>query len=235
MIKKIIIDQEENIHYYKKGDFHSHFGFLKEKDITEGIVKSNLGKEFIVFDASFIDNIHQIKRGPAISHPKDIGTIIATTGVGVKSKVVDAGSGCANLALSLARIGCDVTTYEINQQHHDIAKHNIENINKKIKIKNKDIYKGIDEKNLDLVMLDLPEPWQVLEHAHKKLKSGGFLVAYLPTIIQVSQLVQNLKDKFYLWKVSETLEREWHVAELRVRPKNQMLGHTAFLVFARKI
>jgi len=119
MITKLIIDPKGVIHYYKNGDFHTQFGVLKEPDIKTGIVKSNLDKEFLVFDASFIDNIHQIKRGPAIAHYKDIGLIISTTGVGVKSKVVDAGSGCGNLSASLARIGCNVTTYEINPEFPD--------------------------------------------------------------------------------------------------------------------
>lgn len=235
MITKIIIDEKGNIYHYKKGDFHTHFGVLKEKDIISGIIKSNLGKEFILFDASFIDNIHTIKRGPAISHYKDIGLIMTTTGVGVKSKVVDAGSGCGNLSSSLARIGCDVTTYEINPEFYKIAKENIENLKLKVKIKNQDIYEGINEKNLDLITLDLLEPWRVTENAFKALKSGSFLVAYLPTITQVIEFTKSLENKFYLWKVSEVIERKWHVESLKVRPENQMLGHTAFLVFARKI
>lgn len=235
MITKIIIDQKGFVHYYKKGDFHTQFGVLKEEDIKPGIVKSNLGKEFIVFDANFVDNLHEIKRGPAITHQKDIGSIITTTGVGFNSNVVDAGSGCGNLASYLARIGCKVTSYEINKDFYNIAEENIKNLKLKIKLKNKDIYNGIDEKNLDLITLDLLEPWRVVKHAEKSLKSGSFLAAYLPTITQVIEFTKSLGNNFYLWKVSEIIEREWYVENLRVRPKNQILGHTAFLVFARKI
>lgn len=235
MITKIIIDQKGTVHYYKKGDFHTQFGVLKEKDIKLGIVKSNLGKEFLVFGANFADNIHEIKRGPAITHYKDIGLIITTTGIGVNSKVVDAGSGCGNLAAFLARIGCNVTSYEINPEFYKVAKENIENLKLKVKLKNKDVYEGIEEKDLDLIVLDLLEPWKVIKHAETSLKSGGFLVAYLPTITQVIEFTKSLSNVFYLWKVSEVIEREWIVENLRVRPKNQMLGHTAFLVFARKI
>ncbi len=235
MITKVIIDPKGEIHYYKKGDFHTHFGFLKEQEITNGIVKSNLGKEFLVFDASFIDNLHEIKRGPAIAHYKDIGVIITTTGVGVNAKVVDAGAGCAHLSSYLARIGCKVTAYELNPEFFKIASTNVDNLNLKVKIKNEDIYQGITEKDLDLLTLDLTEPWKVLPHAEKALKSGAFLVAYLPTITQVMELVKQLSNQFYFWKVSEVLEREWYVQDLKVRPKNQMLGHTAFLVFLRKV
>ena len=105
----------------------------------------------------------------------------------------------------------------------------------KVEIKNKDIYNGIDEKNVDLITLDLLEPWRALSHVLSSLKSGGFLVCYLPTITQVMELVKNLDNNFYLWKISEVLEREWTVDNLKVRPNNHMLGHTAFLAFARKI
>ena len=88
---------------------------------------------------------------------------------------------------------------------------------------------------MDLITLDLLEPWKAIKHAEKSLKSGAFLVAYLPTITQVIAFIKNLNSNFYLWKVSEILEREWSVENLRVRPKNKMLGHTAFLVFTRKI
>src|SRR3990167_9519572 len=98
MITKLIIDEKGNVHYYKNGDFHTQFGVLKEKDIKPGIIKSNLDKEFLVIEAGFIDNLHQLKRGPAITSQKDVGLIITTTGIGVKSKVVDAGSGCGYIS-----------------------------------------------------------------------------------------------------------------------------------------
>ena len=145
MITKIIIDQKGNLYYYKKGDFHSMFGILKEADIKPGIVKSNIEKEFLVFDANFIDNLHEIKRGPATTHYKDIGLIITTTGIGVNSKVVDAGTGCGNLVASLARIGCNITSYELNPEFFKISKDNLENLGLKVELKNKDIYEGIEE------------------------------------------------------------------------------------------
>ena len=236
MIKKIIIDEEGNIYYYKQGDFNTKDGNIKEKDIKNGLVKSNLGRSFIIFDADFIDNFTKIKRGPALMHPKDIGAIITTTGIGVNSKVLDAGTGQGGLASFLSRIGCNVISYEKNKEFYELSKKNIEDLKLRAVLKNKDIYEGIDEEYLDLVVLDLLEPWKVLEHAYSSLKSGGFFVAYLPTITQVIQLTNDIdKTKFYLWKVSETIERPWHSEGLKVRPENMILGHTAFILFARRI
>ena len=236
MITKVIIDEEGNKHYYKSGDFNSKDGNIKEKDIKNGIVKSNLGKSFIIFDAGFIDNLKKIKRGPALSHPKDIGVIITTSGIGNGSKVLDAGTGQGGIAISLSRIGCNVISYEKKEEFFNIAKENINNLNLKVDLKCKDIYEGIDESGFDLINLDLLEPWKVLNHAYNSLNSGGFLVAYLTNITQVIQLTSSLdKNKFYLWKVSEVIEREWHSEGLKVRPENIILGHTAFLFFARKI
>mgnify|MGYP001590392630 CR=1 FL=1 len=235
MIKKIIIDPKNDVHYYKSGDFHTQFGAIKERDIKNGIVKSNLGKEFVVFDASFIDELTKIRRGPAITHPRDIGLIITTTGIGKESRVLDAGSGSGLLSSYLSNVGCKVYSYEVNKEFFKIAQLNHKDLGLEVELKNKDIHKGIEENGLDLVILDLPDPWNTLKHVHKALKNGAFLVCYLPTITQISKLVKNLDSKFYLWKVSEVLEREWHVEDLKVRPKNQMLGHTAFIVFARKI
>ncbi len=235
MINKVLIDNEGNRYYYNRGDFHSDKGSIKEKDIINGKIKTNIGKELICFDSIFIDNLYKIKRGPAIINQKDIGIIIATTGISVNSLVLDAGSGSGALALNLANIGCKVTTYELRKDFYDLAKKNFEDLNFKIKIKNKDIYEGIEESELNLITLDLLEPWKVLKHAEKALKSGGFLVSYLPTITQVIELVKEINNyNLCLWKVSETIEREWHVEGLKVRPYNQILGHTAFLVFLRK-
>jgi tRNA (adenine57-N1/adenine58-N1)-methyltransferase len=236
-IKKVLIDSEGNRYYWSEGDLGTHSGVLKEEKIkkSKNKVKSHLNKEFLIFDATFIDKIEKIKRGPAIITKKDIGCIIANTGINNKSKIVDAGSGSGMLASFLANITDKLTTYERDKNFFDLAKKNFQKLNLKLKLKNKDVYDKIDEKNLDLITLDLPEPWRVLKHAKKSLKNGAFLVCYLPTITQVITLVKNSEKDFMLEKVVELMEREWHVENLRVRPKSQMIAHTAFLVFLRNI
>jgi len=231
---KVIIDKKGNKYYWERGDLHTSLGVIKEEDMKNGVVKSHLDKEFLVFDGSFIDKLNKIKRGPAIMLPKDIGLILAYTAINLKSKIVDAGSGCGVLAAFLGNISKNVTSYEKNKDFFDLAKKNLEFLDIKVKLKNKDIYDGIDEKDLDLITLDLNEPWRVLKHAKKSLKSGGFLVCYLPNISQVDTLVKESKE-FYVERVLENIEREWIVDYQRLRPKNIILGHTGFLVFLRNI
>mgnify|MGYP001607263356 FL=1 len=236
-VKKIIIDEKGNRYYWSQGDLHTFLGLIKEKEIESGNgkIKSHLNKEFLVFDANFIDKFEKLKRGPAIINTKDVGYIIANTGIHRNSKILEAGTGSGFLAVHLARITPNLVSYEKNPEFLNIAKENFKNLDLDVKLKQKDIYEGIDEKNLDLIILDLPEPWKVIDHAKKSLRNGCFLVCYLPTITQVIKLVENSKNKFLLEKVVEIIEREWHVEDLKVRPKSQMIAHTAFLVFLRNI
>jgi len=231
---KVVIDNKGNRYLWEKGDLHISQGVVKEKDVKKGVVKTHLGKKLIVFDASFTDKLAKIKRGPAIMLPKDIGQIIAYTGVNEKSKVVDAGSGCGVLASFLGRISKNVVSYERREEFCEIAKKNVKFLESNVEIKNKDIYDGISEKNLDLVTLDLLEPWNVVESARKSLKSGGFLVCFVTNVLQLVKLRESLEG-FYLDRVIENIEREWEVEGLKVRPKNTGIMHTGFLVFARRI
>ncbi len=98
----------------------------------------------------------------------------------------------------------------------------------------RDVYEGIDESDLDRVILDLPEPWRVVKHAGHALRSGGILLAYLPTIGQVARLREELDDSaFAMAETVEVLHRSWHVDGQSVRPDHRMVAHTGFLTHAR--
>ena len=222
-------------------DFHSQFGFVSKKDFKRkdgAILKTNTGKELMLFSPSFIDSYKRIKRGAQIITRKDIGLIVAETCINKDSKVVDAGAGSGALACFLANICKEVTTYDIREDFIKIVEKNKEFLNlKNLKIKNKNIYDGIDEKNIDLVTLDLPEPWLAIETAKKALKVGGFLVSYSPTIPQVIDFVNAIKkDKdFVHLKTTELIPREWEIEDRKVRPITTQTVHTGFLSFVRKI
>ena len=98
----------------------------------------------------------------------------------------------------------------------------------------RDVYEGIEERGLDRIVLDLPEPWRVVPHAEAALRSGGILCAYLPTINQTSQLRHVLEESaFGMASTLEVLHRTWHVEDRSVRPDHRMVGHTGFLTTAR--
>ncbi|MBI1972810.1 methyltransferase [Candidatus Woesearchaeota archaeon] len=234
-VKKVLYGNEERKYYWSEGDLHTEHGIMREKELKDGKIKTHLGDELWCMPASFIDQIERIERGPAIMQKKDIGLILANIPIDANTKIVDAGTGCGLLAAFLARISKKVTSYDNNKKHLDIAKRNMQLLAVKYKLKIKDIYKGIDEKNLDVITLDLPEPWRVLPHTEKSLKCGGSVVAFLPHISQVEQLVTEAKEKFIIAKVCEVIEREWIINPPKLRPKHQGLMHTAFLVFLRKI
>ena len=108
---------------------------------------------------------------------------------------------------------------------------------KNIKVKNNDVYKEIDEKDFDAVILDVPEPWKAIENCSKALKAGGFLVSYSPSVPQVIDFVNAARknEDFVYLKTVEIIEREWEVEDRKVRPKSKGIGHSGFLSFARKV
>ena len=100
----------------------------------------------------------------------------------------------------------------------------------------RDVTEGIEERGLDRIILDMPEPWKVVEHAAEALRPGGILLAYLPTINQTAQLRQVLDEgSFGMAETTEILRRTWHVEKRSVRPDHRMVAHTGFLTTARRL
>lgn len=243
-IKKILIADDGKKFYVRSvnEDFHTQFGFIGKSILAKAAagdaVKTNTGKVLFVFEPSFIDAYNRIKRAPQIIPRKDVAAIVAETGIGKNSVVVDAGTGSGALALFLANIAKKVFTYEVREDFAKVAAENIRLLQmKNLVLKNKSVYEGIDEKNVDVVTLDLPEPWKAVEHAAKALKVGGFIVSYSPTTPQVSDFVAvAAKNKGLVHlKTIEIIEREWEFNDRVVRPLSQQIGHSGFLTFVRKI
>jgi tRNA (adenine57-N1/adenine58-N1)-methyltransferase len=133
-----------------------------------------------------------------------------------------------------------VVTYEIREDFAAVARANVEAFLGKaenLEIKLGSVYEGIEETGLDRVILDLPEPWRVLPAARKALRPGGIFVAYLPTVLQVHTLVEELRADpcWALVSSLETLVRPWHVEGRSVRPEHRMVAHTGFITSARRI
>ena len=240
-IRKVALSKEGNQYYIRDldADFHTKEGFIRKEDLKKNsVVKTNLGSELFIFEPDFMDCYKKIKRLPQVIPLKDTGAIVAYTGINKNSKIVDAGAGSGALSLFLAHLAKEVTTYELRDDFIAVVKENMEFMKiKNLTIKKKDITQGIEEKNVDLVTLDVPKPWEALGSVEKSLKLGGFLVSYSPTIVQVSDLVNKLAEHKSLMhlKTIEIIEREWEVVERKVRPMSQMLGHSGFLTFIRKV
>jgi tRNA (adenine57-N1/adenine58-N1)-methyltransferase len=217
-------------------DFHTKEGTIKSKNFNKSKVKTNKKVEFSVLDPQFIDIYEKIKRGAQIILLKDIGSIISETGINKNSKILDVGAGSGALSCYLAHITKEVVTYEIEENAIKITKKNIKLLNlKNIKIRKKDVYKGISEKNLDLITLDLKEPWKALSSAHKALKRGAFLVIYTPQITQALTCINKIKNKFIHIKTKESAEREWRLEGKIAKPITPLISHTGFLTFLRKV
>jgi len=204
-------------------------------------LKSHLGKDFIVLYPSVVDYLQKLRRVPQIVLPKDAAQIVAHTGVGPGSFVVDAGTGSGSLAIflgNLVRPNGWVVSYEVREDFAAIAEENIRTagLNEFVKVKLKDIYEGIDERDLDLITLDLPQPERVLPHAQLALKPGGYLAAFTPCIEHLQRLYRDFpKFSFTNIRTIECIVRDLEVKDNCTRPSTRMIAHTGYLTFARRI
>jgi len=241
-VKKVLVSLDGEKVYIKdiSQNYHCNDGFIKKEDLAKNGEKIYTSKnvEYTVFNAIFIDQFFKIKRNAAIMILKEIGVIIAYTGIDKNSIVLDAGAGSGALSCFLAHIVKKVITYDIKEDHIKTVQENIRDLGiKNITIKNQDITQKVSEKNVDLVTLDLPNPSDAITNANKALKVGGFIVSYSPNLTQIIKLKEKLKEfpGLIQEKTIEIMEREWEVDERRCRPKFGDIGHTGFLVFIRKI
>jgi tRNA (adenine57-N1/adenine58-N1)-methyltransferase len=225
------------------GSFHSHGGLLSHDELIglqEGTtVYASAGKQFLVLRPTLKDVVFEMPRGAQVIYPKDLATIVMVAGIAKGSKVVEAGVGSGALSMAMLQVGAEVTGYEIRDDFARLAKSNVERFlgtGQPYVVKLADIYQGIEETELDCVALDLPEPWQVVGHAHRSLHPGGSLVAYLPTINQTEQFRRELqRASFAAIETLEVLERTWHIEGRSVRPDHRMVAHTGFITVARKV
>ncbi|MCC7554108.1 MAG: tRNA (adenine-N1)-methyltransferase [Methanobacteriaceae archaeon] len=225
-------------------EFQSDLGIIDEKQIKDSSVGdtliTHLNHEFKVIKPNINDFIDLMDRRCSILVKKDIGSVLAHTGLGSGNNVVDAGTGAGAIALNFANVVGSkgmVYSYEIREDFAEIAKKNIETFGlNNIIIKNKDIKEGINEKNIDLIFLDLPKPYEIFEDVYESLNLGAWLVVYAPYIDQ-AELAFRVAKKLHFQNIDiiEVLERGIEVKTQGTRPKTRMIGHTGYLFFARKL
>src|SRR5256712_10010840 len=182
-------------------------------------------------------------RGAEVISPKDLGVIIQWADIYPGARVFEAGTGSGALTMALLRAVGDrghVFSYEAREDFAQTAMKNIERYvgpSRNLTVRKKDVYEGIEETELDRLILDLPEPWRVVPHASTALRSGGIYLSYVPTIPQVMQTVEALHRVavFSMIQTFETLLRTWNIEGRSVRPDHRMVAHSGFITVARRV
>jgi tRNA (adenine57-N1/adenine58-N1)-methyltransferase len=221
--------------------FHTHVGIVAHDDLigaAEGsTVLGSTGRRFVVVRPTLSDVVLKMPRGAQVIYPKDLAAILVQADIAPGMRVLEAGVGSGALSMALLRAGADVVGYELREDFANRARSNVvasAGEGAPYRVELRDVYEGIDETGLDRIVLDLPEPWQVLPHAQEALRSGGIICAYLPTINQTAQFRTALEESpFGMAETLEVLHRTWHIEARSVRPDHRMVGHTGFLTTAR--
>jgi tRNA (adenine57-N1/adenine58-N1)-methyltransferase len=225
--------------------FHTHHGFVDHDELlgrAEGtFLKMQDGAKYLCVRPTLSDVVLKMPRGAQVIYPKDLGPILLLADIFPGARVLESGVGSGALSMTLLRAGAVVTGYELRQDFANNASKNVagflgdEVVDERYHVAVRDVYDGIDgEAAFDRVVLDLPEPWQVVGHAEGALVPGGILVSYVPSIIQVQRLRAALDvSGFGMCTTQEVLVRTWKVDGDAVRPDHRMVAHTGFLTAAR--
>ena len=244
--KVLLIDAKERRYLLtlsEGGEFHSHTGVISHAALIgadEGSTfRSSRGSRFTAFRPTLSDFVLKMPRGAQVIYPKDLGPLLLLADIHPGVRVLESGVGSGALSMAMLRAGADIVGYELRDEFADRAIANVrgflgEEFEARYRVELRNCYDGIDDTSLDRVVLDLPEPWQVVKHAERALRPGGIFVSYTPTIIQAVHLRETLEgSRFTMAETIEVLHRSWHIEGQSVRPDHRMVAHTGFLTAAR--
>lgn len=231
------------------GVFHTHKGAIPHSDLIgrpEGsVVRSASGTQYLAFRHLLQDYTLSMPRGAAVIYPKDAAQIVGMADIFPGARVIEAGVGSGALTCFLLRaVGPEgkLTSYERRQDFADVAKTNVEKfyggpMDDTWRLVVGDLVDSIDESDVDRVILDMLAPWECVDAVAKALTPGGVICCYVATTTQMSKTVECIREhgSFTEPHAWETLSRDWHVEGLAVRPDHRMIGHTGFLVTARRM
>jgi tRNA (adenine57-N1/adenine58-N1)-methyltransferase len=229
-------------------EWHTHKGMLKHDELVglpEGsIVATNQDLKFQAFRPLLADYVLSMPRGATIVYPKDAAMILGVADIKPGIRVLEAGVGSGALSISLLRAigeGGVLHSVEIREDFAEISEKNVSsyfggkpaNWNLTIGALQDQSY----ETEFDRVILDMLSPWECLDVASKALVPGGVFMAYVATTTQLSKIAEAIKESgnFTEPESSESIVRGWHHEGLAVRPQHRMIGHTGFLIFARRM
>jgi tRNA (adenine57-N1/adenine58-N1)-methyltransferase len=229
----------------KEKKLHTHLGII---DISATIgmeygsaVRTTEGKLIFLIEPTLHDFIMKSERGTQIVYPKDLGYIAARTGLKNGSKVLEIGTGSGALATFMAGIVKPqgrIYSYDVNPEFMEVARRNLERSGmiEFVTMNQHDARQGVEVREADVAVVDLGDPWTVLDQVHEALKGSGAFVAICPTMNQVEKTATELKRSgFADIDCIELLIRSIEAREGMTRPSMRMIGHTTYLVFARKV
>ncbi|HWI42474.1 MAG TPA: tRNA (adenine-N1)-methyltransferase, partial [Nocardioides sp.] len=230
--------------------FFSNKGHLDHDELIgreEGFtVTSSVGGEYLVFRPLLSEFVVSMPRGAAVVYPKDAAQIVALADIFPGAHVVEAGVGSGALTCSLLRaVGPHgrVSSFERREEFADVARRNVTQFfggdHPAWHLTLGDLAEQLPAsgERCDRIILDMLAPWECLDAAADALLPGGIVCAYVATTTQLSRFVEAVRvhGGFTEPQPWESLVRDWHVEGLAVRPGHKMIGHTAFLVTARRM
>ncbi len=228
--------------------FHSKFGVINHDEIIGrvhgSIVKSHLNYNFVVLPATLhevIQNYKHFKYITQIIYPRDWGFISVFADIKEGDKIIEIGTGTGAFLSYLSRlVGSSgfIYSYEKDEERAKIANRNLRELGLtgRCLIKVRDVVKeGIDERNVDVVFIDIPEPWLVVKRAWCALKPGGRMIVYIPTFNQLKKtVIELMRHGFIDIKIKEGFLRNIQVKPYAIRPELKGYYFSAFIIFARK-
>lgn len=234
--------------------FFSNKGHLEHDDLIgreEGFtITSSAGGQYLVFRPLLSEFVVSMPRGAAVIYPKDSAQIVAMADVFPGARVVEAGVGSGALTCSLLRaVGPwgKVVSYERREEFAAVATRNVNQFfnapegstHPAWDLRAGDLAEGLREsgERADRIVLDMLAPWECVDAVAEALVPGGIVCVYVATTTQLSRVVETIRAHggFTEPQPWESLVRDWHVEGLAVRPDHKMIGHTAFLVTARRM
>lgn len=234
------LDPDRQFQYHRGVLDHSSIIGLEDGSWLE----ASSGGRLLALRPRLADFILRMRRGAQVIYPKDIGPILVYADVAPGMTVLEAGTGSGALTMALARAVGEkgrVVSVERREDHLAHGKKNIERyfggLPPQLELRTGEVAEMVAGLFPERIILDIPEPWDIVEAAAEHQPSGGIFCGYLPTVPQVETLVGALRTSgvFARIEVREVLFRDWNVSGRSVRPEHSMVGHTGFLTFARRV